>query len=126
MTTQVTPSFSYKSLPSNPSTNVHAQEQEADDTNTVVMEGDCKLIPALGASFAHSTTTRILVMQDPMESIHTSPTMNGICTKIPRRVCKLIKSPHKPVALAYFYITDQGIRDWSKAPTVGDRQGSTL
>ena len=107
MTTQV--------LSPSPSSVSHNHEHEVEDTSIVAMEGDYKLIPALGASFAHSTTTRLLLMQDSAEYIPSHEQGHNLATKIPRRMCKLIKSPHKPAALAYYYVTDNGIRDWPKA-----------
>ena len=138
MTTQVIPSstsyLSNKTVPSS-SYSLHPQNQNPDveeDTSTMVMEGNFKLIPALGASFAHSTTTRLLLMQDFTEYIvKDQDTSLGVGggggVKIPKRICKLIKSPHKPAAIAYYSVTDCGIRDWpNKAVVDGKDKPSTV
>ena len=54
------------------------------------------LVPALGESFAHATTTRLVLSR--------SPSTND-------RVCKLVKSPHLPTGQAKFAILEKGIRD---------------
>ncbi len=63
---------------------------------------DWKLIPALGESWAHATTTRLLLMND--ENRHGQD-------RHQRRICKLCKSPHRPSGMALFSITQFGIRD---------------
>jgi RAD51-like protein 2 len=64
--------------------------------------GSTKLIPALGESWAHATTTRLLLM------IH--PNSNGSFEN-DRRVCKLVKSANKPCGTALFTVTKSGVRD---------------
>jgi RAD51-like protein 2 len=62
-----------------------------------------RLVPALGESWAHAVTTRLLLSQDDQSS--------------PRRVCTLVKSPCMPSGMAYYQVTESGIRDVS-TPTV--------
>ena len=61
-----------------------------------------RLIPALGESWAHSTTTRLLLMTDDTA---VGKSRNQQC-----RICKLVKSPHRPAGTAAFTITEFGIR----------------
>lgn len=68
------------------------------------------VIPALGESWAHATTTRILLTFDGNEG------GGGFgCDEygIPgeRRICKLVKSSHRPAGIAYFTVTEFGLRD---------------
>mmetsp|Transcript_12025 Transcript_12025/g.17342 ORF Transcript_12025/g.17342 Transcript_12025/m.17342 type:complete len:114 (+) Transcript_12025:174-515(+) len=57
---------------------------------------DTQLIPALGESWSHSTTTRLLLSW----------------TTVGARECRLVKSPHKPAGVALFSVTADGIRDY--------------
>ncbi len=77
--------------------NVNSNNVGGGDDNS----SDWKLIPALGESWAHATTTRLLLMND--EHRHGQNHQ--------RRICKLCKSPHKPSGRALFSITQFGIRD---------------
>lgn len=63
-----------------------------------------RLVPALGESWAHAVTTRLLLSQEDLKS--------------PRRVCRLVKSPCMPSGTAFYQVTESGIRDVSLAPTV--------
>eukprot|EP00978_Attheya_sp_CCMP212_P002659 scaffold5453_cov58-Attheya_sp.AAC.3 len=58
---------------------------------------DTRLVPALGESWAHATTTRLILSQSP-----TNPDS---------RTCTLVKSPHKPIGTAAYAVTEYGIRD---------------
>jgi RAD51-like protein 2 len=66
--------------------------------------GNMKIVPALGESWAHSVTSRILidfyrrVGKDVVEGMEEA------------RTCTLVKSPHKPPGTALFIITEKGIR----------------
>lgn len=57
---------------------------------------ECRLVPALGESWAHATTTR-LVLNSSSQSHH--------------RTCNLVKSPHKPCGIATYKVLECGIRD---------------
>jgi RAD51-like protein 2 len=67
------------------------------------------VVPALGESWAHATTTRILLAFDDMESNYYIGDELG--SKGQRRICKLIKSPHKAAGMASFMVTEFGLRD---------------
>ena len=63
-----------------------------------------RLVPALGESWSHSTTTRLLLTQ------------SGVGTgcedgSIDVRRCRLVKCPHKAAGEATFQVTAAGIRD---------------
>lgn len=62
-------------------------------------ESQSRLVPALGESWAHATTTR-LVLAMP------SSTNNQV-----HRTCTLVKSPHKPCGTATYKVLECGIRD---------------
>jgi len=79
-------------------TKVISAEQQEGELMDCILYNDTRLVPALGDSWAHSTTTRLLLSFDDS----TMPT---------KRKCQLIKSPHKPGGMAYFAITDYGMRD---------------
>mmetsp|Transcript_1688 Transcript_1688/g.3700 ORF Transcript_1688/g.3700 Transcript_1688/m.3700 type:complete len:521 (+) Transcript_1688:65-1627(+) len=69
-----------------------------------------KLVPALGESWAHSITSRLMI--DHYRHFHNAGTSTST---IPHnmdevRTCTLVKSPHKPNGTALFMITDKGIR----------------
>ena len=72
------------------------------DNNVITESGNnsTRLIPALGESWAHATTTRLLLMSDAVVNDSSQQ-----C-----RICKLVKSPHKPAGTAAFTITEFGIR----------------
>jgi RecA/RadA recombinase len=68
--------------------------------------------PALGESWAHSTTTRLLLMFDHDSSSSTATQENGeYHLQNQRRICKLVKSPHKAAGTASFRVTEFGLRD---------------
>lgn len=52
-----------------------------------------KLVPALGESWGHATTTRVLLSGDDV------------------RRCTLVKSPHKAAGTALYQVRECGIRD---------------
>jgi len=57
-----------------------------------------RVTPALGESWAHATTTRLLLSEGNAENSDV-------------RHCTLVKSPHKPVGTASYIVTEMGIRD---------------
>jgi RAD51-like protein 2 len=67
-----------------------------------------RLVPALGESWAHAVTTRLMLSQD-------DPTSSS------RRVCTLVKSPCMPSGTAYYQVMESGIRDVSTPNTEGPR-----
>uniref|UniRef100_A0A6S9BBP6 Rad51-like C-terminal domain-containing protein n=1 Tax=Ditylum brightwellii TaxID=49249 RepID=A0A6S9BBP6_9STRA len=69
-----------------------------------------KLVPALGESWAHATTTRLLL--DFMPS--------GV------RCCRLVKSPHKAAGTALYDVTENGIRDVPPSSLPRQRNDLTL
>ncbi len=72
------------------------------------------VVPALGESWAHSTSTRILLMFDNTNNsgtAHSSFHGDEYGIQGRRRICKLVKSPHKASGLAYFSVTEFGLRD---------------
>ncbi len=64
---------------------------------TKVENDSSKLVPALGESWGHATTTRILLSQVGQDSSI--------------RRCTLVKSPHKAAGSALYQIREAGIRD---------------
>jgi RAD51-like protein 2 len=58
------------------------------------------MVPALGESWAHSVTTRLLLEQSTNNTSH--------------RTCTLVKSPHRPSGKAHFQVLPQGIRGMTK------------
>jgi RAD51-like protein 2 len=64
---------------------------------TKITGNSSQVVPALGESWAHAVTTRlILEQQQPLS---------------PVRTCRLVKSPHKPCSVAFYQVRDSGIRD---------------
>lgn len=59
--------------------------------------GESRLVPALGESWAHATTTRLVL---------SSSTQNDS-----QRTCTLMKSPHRPPGTATYKVLECGIRD---------------
>ena len=70
--------------------------------------GGMKLAPALGESWAHSVTSRLMV--DFYHRHVPNGATPGGCVMGEVRTCSLVKSPHKPNGTALFMITDKGIR----------------
>ena len=62
-------------------------------------ESQSRLVPALGESWAHATTTRLVL------SIPSSVNNQA------HRTCTLVKSPHKPCGTATYKVLECGIRD---------------
>lgn len=58
---------------------------------------ESRLVPALGESWAHATTTRLVLSVSPQSQTH--------------RICKLVKSPHRPCGIATYKVLECGIRD---------------
>jgi len=69
--------------------------------------GGMKLVPALGESWAHSVTSRLMV-DFYHRHVPNGASPGGVMGEV--RTCSLIKSPHKPNGTACFMITDKGIR----------------
>jgi len=79
--------------------------------------GDSRLVPALGESWAHSTTTRLLLTMDGgFQAVAMG--LGGIegGEGGATRRCRLVKSPHKPAGVAAFQVLEQGIRDAPPQP----------
>ncbi|KAL7427088.1 hypothetical protein ACHAXH_001121 [Discostella pseudostelligera] len=72
-------------------------------TTRIDKDEGTKLVPALGESWAHSITSRIMID-------HHRPSQVGTTRMDEVRACTLVKSPHKPVRTAYFVVTDKGVR----------------
>ncbi len=68
------------------------------------------VVAALGESWAHSTTSRILLMFDNVEYVSRHQKQQQHQQQ-QRRICKLVKSPHQASGLAYFSVTSFGLRD---------------
>ena len=64
------------------------------------------LVPALGESWAHSVTSRLIIdfYQRSNPEVRLPEDMKEL------RTCRLVKSPHKPPGTALFTITNKGIR----------------
>ena len=60
-----------------------------------------RLTPALGESWSHSTTTRLLLTQ----------VTDGESSGGDLRRCRLVKCPHKAAGVADFQVNEYGIRD---------------
>jgi RAD51-like protein 2 len=58
------------------------------------------LVPALGESWAHAVTTRLLLSQQQQQQQSNF-------------TCQMVKSPHKPAGIAQFQVLPQGIRGLS-------------
>jgi len=69
--------------------------------------GGMKLVPALGESWAHSVTSRLMV-DFYHRHVPNGALPGGVMGEV--RTCSLVKSPHKPNGTALFMITDKGIR----------------
>jgi RAD51-like protein 2 len=70
----------------------------AEDSDQTKGTSRSRLIPALGESWAHSTTSRLILSYS---KVHPGA-----------RECRLVKSPHKPTGVAMFNVTTDGIRDY--------------
>jgi RAD51-like protein 2 len=75
----------------------------ANQMTTKVSGDSSKVVPALGESWAHAVTTRLIVEQQQQQQQHQQ--QKSI------RSCRLVKSPHKPCGVAYFDVRESGIRD---------------
>ncbi len=74
----------------------------SDQDNSMVASRS-RLIPALGESWAHSTTSRLILSYSKAH--------------VGARECRLVKSPHKPTGVAFYNVTADGIRDYSPIHT---------
>ena len=72
-------------------------------TTRIEKDEGTKLVPALGESWAHSITSRLMID-------HHRHSQSGTTRMDEFRACTLVKSPHKPVGTAHFMITDKGVR----------------
>ncbi|CAJ1901569.1 unnamed protein product [Cylindrotheca closterium] len=70
--------------------------------NTSNNNNNSVLVPALGESWAHAITTRLLLSQHQQNG--------GSDSNRQLRTCQLVKSPHRPSGMAHFQILPQGIR----------------
>lgn len=61
---------------------------------TKIVSQKTHLVPALGESWAHAVTTRLLLSRQQQSSFS----------------CKIVKSPHRPSGTAHFQVLRQGIR----------------
>lgn len=61
--------------------------------------GESRLVPALGESWAHATTTRLVLSSNLSSSAQA------------QRTCTLVKSPHRPPGTATYKVLECGIRD---------------
>ena len=82
------------------------------DGNSNNPGGTTKLVPALGESWAHSVTSRLMIDHhrfhaDALSSLNSSTHISSMGEV---RNCTLVKSPHKPTGTALFMVTDKGIR----------------
>eukprot|EP00956_Cyclotella_meneghiniana_P001918 scaffold2066_cov68-Cyclotella_meneghiniana.AAC.25 len=75
------------------------------DRNNTTGSGT-KLVPALGESWAHSVTSRLII--DHYRRTNPDVPLTSDAKEL--RSCTLVKSPHKPPGTALFTITDKGIR----------------
>ena len=73
-----------------------------------------RLVPALGESWAHCTTTRLLLSHLPTSS-NSNTSCNAGQQRQSLRRCSLVKSPHKPAGCANFVVLEVGIRDPTSA-----------
>ena len=88
------------SLLSGMASKYHLAALVVNQMTTKVNDDTSEYVPALGASWAHAVTTRLIVEQpDPQKSM---------------RLCRLVKSPHKPCSVANFDVREVGIRDVPK------------
>ena len=91
---------------------------DGNTTNSVPNQDNSEVnfIPALGESWAHATTTRLLLMFDktslriPQE--HSAAGLQKSKRLGSRRICKLVKSPHRASGSAFYDITERGLRDF--------------
>eukprot|EP00814_Leptocylindrus_danicus_P002573 CAMPEP_0116004560 /NCGR_PEP_ID=MMETSP0321-20121206/666_1 /TAXON_ID=163516 /ORGANISM="Leptocylindrus danicus var. danicus, Strain B650" /LENGTH=117 /DNA_ID=CAMNT_0003472867 /DNA_START=179 /DNA_END=532 /DNA_ORIENTATION=+ len=74
---------------------------------------ESRLVPALGESWAHCTTTRLLLSHVHLPSNGAANSRNN--QSLRTRRCTLVKSPHKPAASADFVVLEVGIRDPNSA-----------
>jgi len=83
-----------------------------ESTTTTADNHNIKHIPALGESWAHATTTRLLISpaykHDNDNNNDNQSYNEGHGKKL---ICRLVKSTHKPAGIAHFSITQNGIRD---------------
>jgi RAD51-like protein 2 len=71
--------------------------------NQMTTKLDGTLVPALGESWAHAVTTRLVLQSEEENQQHPLPSR--------RRICRLVKSPRLPTNCAEFQILEKGIRD---------------
>jgi RecA/RadA recombinase len=92
-------------------------ESRTNTTNTTTATTSSVLVPALGESWAHAMTTRLWLSfvsdSNPQRSRISGSGGSGDGK---RRLCRLVKSPHKPEGTAVFTITKYGIRGDVSSP----------
>lgn len=85
---------------------------------TQIVQGQSRVVPALGESWAHAVTNRLLISipQEQPALVLIDDTdrdghggTNSVVGSI--RKCSLVKSPHKPNGDAYFQVLEIGVRD---------------
>lgn len=69
-------------------------------SNAGTGQAESRLVPALGESWAHATTTRLVLSSSSAASQNRA-----------HRTCSLIKSPHRPCGTATYKVLECGIRD---------------
>lgn len=88
-------------------------------TTTTATASSSVLVPALGESWAHAMTTRLWLSfvsdSNPQRSRISGGGGSGSGGG-KRRLCRLVKSPHKPEGTAVFTITKYGIRGDVSSP----------
>jgi RAD51-like protein 2 len=75
-------------------------------TSNAYPVGEAVLVPALGESWAHATTTRLVLSASSSNS--SDPTYS----------CSLVKSPNRPSGVATYTVLECGIRDAGKSDAV--------
>jgi RAD51-like protein 2 len=79
-------------------------------TTKINANGGSRLVPALGESWAHATTTRLLLQQENNKTY----------------TCRLIKSPNKAQGTATYTIANVGIRDQGSTSSSSSRSKNTV
>jgi len=92
--------------------------------NTQGDSTESHLVPALGESWAHATTTRLIISESMSSHRYAGNNFNQQqdSSYHQHRTCELVKSPHKPCGTATFKILECGLRDVD-TPDVSSRIG---
>jgi RAD51-like protein 2 len=67
---------------------------------TKMSDNASQIVPALGESWAHAVTTRLILERQ---------------AGLTHRICRLVKSPHKACGVAQLDVRECGIRDVKKS-----------